>query len=124
MLVVDDNQDAAELLGLVLSELGHEVKVANDGPSALEIALQFKPQIALLDIGLPVIDGYELARRLLASCDRSANLRLIAITGYGQDADRRRALDAGFAVHLVKPITLQVLAEAFADDAHVNRRRS
>ncbi len=117
VLVVDDNHDAAEMLSVALSELGHEVKVANDGPSALKIARQFQPQIALLDIGLPVMDGYELARRLLESRDRSVSLQLIAVTGYGQDSDRRRALDAGFTAHLVKPIDLQSLADAFADDA-------
>ena len=122
VLVVDDNQDAAEMLHLALSELGHEVKVANDGPSALEIARQFQPQIALLDIGLPVMDGYELARRLLESRDRSASLQLIAVTGYGQDSDRRRALDAGFTAHLVKPINLESLAEAFADGSLSGRR--
>ena len=122
VLVVDDNQDAAEMLSAALSELGHEVKVANDGPSALKLAQQFQPQIALLDIGLPVMDGYELARRLLESRDRSVGLQLIAVTGYGQDSDRRRALDAGFTEHLVKPINLQSLADAFADDAHAIQR--
>ncbi len=108
ILVVDDNVDAAQMLHELLAMQGHETVVAHDGGAALALALSFKPEVALLDIGLPVMDGYELARRLRAELG-SNPLRLIAITGYGQDADRARARDAGFDHHLVKPIELPAL---------------
>jgi PAS domain S-box-containing protein len=112
VLIVDDNEDAATLLGDTLTELGYEVAVANDGPSALRVAPELKPQVGLLDIGLPVMDGYELARRLRALPEVPADMRLVAITGYGQDADRCRSREAGFAAHLVKPIALDALTAA------------
>jgi signal transduction histidine kinase/CheY-like chemotaxis protein len=116
VLLVDDNPDAAELLSVVLMQLGYEVAVAADGPSALRLAPQFEPEVALLDIGLNVMDGYELARRLLLLTPISRKPRLIAITGYGQESDRRRSAEAGFAMHLVKPVTLEVLAKALTTD--------
>ncbi|MGZ5261405.1 MAG: ATP-binding protein, partial [Burkholderiales bacterium] len=106
ILVVDDNEDAAELLADFLRSSGHVARVAHDGPGALRIVTEFKPQAALLDIGLPVMDGYELARRLR---EQIANLQLVAISGYGQESDRKRALEAGFQGHLVKPVELEVL---------------
>jgi CheY-like chemotaxis protein len=109
ILVVDDNEDAAEASAMVLTAFGHDVKVAHDGPSALKIAQSFKPSLCLLDIGLPVMDGYELARRLREIPDMPADLRLIAITGYGQDADRQRSIAAGFHSHVVKPVDIDVL---------------
>ncbi|HLV68825.1 MAG TPA: ATP-binding protein, partial [Polyangiaceae bacterium] len=102
VLLVDDNQDAAEMLASLLRAEGHDVLVAHDGPSALAEARAFRPAVALLDIGLPVMDGYELAEKLLALLPRP--LRLVALTGYGQDHDRRRSVEAGFAEHLVKPV--------------------
>ncbi|HKQ68170.1 MAG TPA: ATP-binding protein [Polyangiaceae bacterium] len=105
ILVVDDNVDAAETLADILHELGHVTMVAHDGPTALAKVVTFKPQVALLDIGLPVMDGYELARRLVQQPSLS-RLKLIAITGYGQESDRERSRDAGFHEHLVKPIDL------------------
>lgn len=102
ILVVDDNADAAETLALLLRARGHEVRVAYDGTSALELCREFDPQAALLDIGLPQIDGYELARRLRNEHER--RLLLIALTGYGRDDDRRLSQDAGFDYHLVKPV--------------------
>ena len=84
ILVVDDNQDAAESIGELLVELGHEVQLAHDGRTALEVARQFRPSICLLDIGLPVMDGYVLARELRQAEEMPADLRLIALTGYGQ----------------------------------------
>jgi PAS domain S-box-containing protein len=102
ILLVDDNADAAELLTELLGGIGHEVAVAHDGPDALIEAARFNPDIAILDIGLPVMDGYELARRLLATVARPPFL--IALTGYGQENDRARARDAGFHEHIVKPV--------------------
>ncbi len=108
VLVVDDNEDAALTLAEALSGLGHDVRVAHDGPSALEVAAVFLPQVGLLDIGLPVMDGYELAGRLRAA-PWAADLRLIAVTGYGQESDHARAREAGFVQQLVKPVSLAVV---------------
>ena len=110
VLVVDDNADAAEMLCEALRELGHDVFTAEDGPSALRVAETFHPDIAVLDIGLPVMDGYELAARLL-QLDR-APAGLIAVTGYGQPEDRARGISAGFDAHLVKPVDLSALEQA------------
>ena len=99
VLVVDDNADLAESIADLLSAQGHTVVIAADGPAALQLAGTFHPEIALLDIGLPGMDGYELARELRRQNDP---VRLIALTGYGQDADRVRALAAGFDTHLVQ----------------------
>ncbi len=115
ILIVDDNQDAAEALGAALEMLGHTVVLAHDGPSALEVVGDASPSIALLDIGLPVMDGYQLAG-LLRADPRLAGLRLIAITGYGLADDRRRTLAAGFEAHLVKPVSLTTLTDAIRGD--------
>ena len=111
VLVVDDNADAADMLKRALQTLGFVVAVALDGPSALERCTAFAPDIAVLDIGLPVMDGYELARRLRNVCP---GIRLIAVTGYGLESDRERSAGAGFDDHLVKPIDLALLAKALA----------
>ena len=105
ILVVDDNEDAAELLASALELTGYRTLVVHDGPAALAAVGEFEPDIAMLDIGLPVMDGYELARRLRAEPRWSA-LRLVAVTGYGQQSDRQRSEDAGFDAHLVKPIDI------------------
>lgn len=110
VLVVDDGYDAAQMLAMLLSSWRHVVEVAHDGPEALERALSFSPDVILLDIGLPLMDGYEVARRL-RSDPRFAGVQLIAITGYGQAADRQRSRAAGFDLHLVKPIDTEELAE-------------
>jgi signal transduction histidine kinase/CheY-like chemotaxis protein len=112
ILVVDDNEDAADLLAQTLNRLGYKARVARDGPSALELAATFRPAVALLDIGLPVMDGYELAQRLLALPDREQPVRLIAVTGYGQPSDRQRSERAGFSAHLVKPVSMEQLIDA------------
>ena len=111
VLVVDDNLDAAEMLAEWLSAIGHGVRVAADGPTALEIAAEFKPDVALLDIGLPVMDGYEVARRLREQ-PGCAKMRLIALTGYGQESDHDRSRRAGFEDHLVKPVDLDAITHA------------
>jgi PAS domain S-box-containing protein len=111
ILVVDDNRDAAEMLADSLIACGYQVRVAFDGPSAIEIARDFMPDVALLDIGLPVMDGYELASRLRALLAHR-DTRFIAITGYGQGLDRSRSRDAGFVLHLVKPVDISDILDA------------
>ena len=111
ILVVDDNHDAAWLLAEALSMLGHDVKVSHDGLDALEVARDWPPQIAFLDIGLPGMDGYALCRELL---ELPGKPRIVAVTGYGQPADRARAKDAGFEHHFVKPVTLRQIKDAIA----------
>jgi signal transduction histidine kinase/FixJ family two-component response regulator len=109
ILVVDDNEDAAEMLSEALQMLGYRTAIANDGPAALLLAVQFDPHTALLDIGLPAMDGYELARRLRAQA--GSRLRLVAVTGYGQASDRQRSSEAGFDEHLTKPVDFGALAK-------------
>jgi len=111
ILVVDDNQDAARSIATLLELWGHETRCAHTGPAALELARTYCPHVVLLDIGLPGMDGYEVAARL-REANAEDRLVLIAITGYGQQEDRRRSRSAGFDHHLIKPVlpeTLQVL---------------
>jgi CheY-like chemotaxis protein len=104
VLVVDDNVDAAVSLARVLERHeGQEVRVAHDGPSALEAAEAFRPEVVLLDIGLPGMDGHEVARRLRGRPEFERAL-IVALTGWGQESDRRRSGEAGFDHHLVKPV--------------------
>lgn len=105
VLIVDDNEDAAEMLAELLAAIGYQTRHANDGPSALRLAEEFDPHVAILDIGLPIMDGYELARRF-AEDPRTHRMRLVALTGYGQRQDRDRSQAAGFLAHLVKPVDL------------------
>ncbi|MBI2877708.1 MAG: response regulator [Candidatus Tectomicrobia bacterium] len=116
ILLVDDNEDAARLMALILEMGGHEVRVVHDGPTAIAAAVEDRPDVVLLDIGLPRMDGYEVARRLRQH-DSLARTILIAITGYGQEEDRQRSEEVGFAHHLVKPVAsadlLRLLAEMF-----------
>ncbi|MEP6862278.1 MAG: ATP-binding protein [Deltaproteobacteria bacterium] len=112
VLVVDDNTDAASLLADVLTAYGHDVQVAHSGPDALLGLASFTPDAALLDIGLPVMDGYELARALHA---RLPGLKLVALTGYGQPDDRARSSAAGFDAHLVKPVSIANLTRTLED---------
>ncbi len=111
VLVVDDNEDATELLAETLGGAGYETMVAYDGPEALQRAASCPPDVVLIDIGLPGMDGYELAERL-REARPPGNLRLIALTGYGLDSDRARSRAAGFDVHLVKPVDLDTLVGA------------
>ncbi|WP_345814512.1 PAS domain S-box protein [Paraburkholderia sp. PREW-6R] len=112
ILIVDDNRDAADSLGMLCETENHQIRVAYSAAEALEVAKDFQPDVALLDIGLPVMDGYELAGRLRATCD--APLLLIAITGYGQPEDRVRAQAAGFDLHFVKPVKVESLLESLS----------
>ena len=109
VLVVDDNPDALHMLADALEQRGFTTSRAHDGPSALEEAAKSHPQVALLDIGLPVMDGYELARRLR---EADHDVQLVAVTGYGHPSARSRSKDAGFAAHLVKPITVDEVEAA------------
>jgi CheY-like chemotaxis protein len=107
--VVDDNVDAAASLARLLRRVyGQEVRVAHDGPNALELVEEFRPEVVLLDIGMPGMDGYEVARRIRGLGDFSGT-RLIALTGWGQEADRLSSREAGFDHHLVKPVDPEVL---------------
>jgi CheY-like chemotaxis protein len=102
VLVVDDQPDLARSLARLLKSWGHEVNVAHDGPSALEAAQAHRPELVLLDVGLPGMDGYEVARRLRERWE--GGLRIVALTGYGGDEDRHRTWAAGAECHLVKPV--------------------
>lgn len=113
VLVVDDNVDLAETLTLLLEASGHEVRMAHDGPTALETALSYRPNVVLLDLGLPGLDGFEVAKRLRQQ-PLFEKIVLVAMTGYGQEADRRRSLDAGFDHHLVKPTDFGKVQEILA----------
>jgi CheY-like chemotaxis protein len=110
VLVVDDNPDAAETLTEALVEAGHDVRTVGDGPSALQLVATFRPCIAFLDIGLPAMDGYELASHL-RRVPSLAHTPLVAITGYAQDDDRQRALASGFSEHLAKPLDFDRVLE-------------
>jgi len=109
VLVVDDNVDAARLTAEMLESLGHDTRVAFDGPDALEAARTFNPDLALLDLGLPLMDGYELAQQLVAAMPDRPPI-LVAVTGYGQASDRKRTNAAGFHAHIVKPVDFGELA--------------
>lgn len=118
VLVVDDNRDAAETLGTILEISGHEVLLAHDGEEALSQAATHRPEVVLLDIGLPKVDGYEVARRLRLDPENEGVL-LIAVTGYGNREDRERGKLSGFDHHLVKPVDLQQLQRLLASRRRV-----
>lgn len=120
ILLVDDHADAREMYGLVLEADGHDVYQAEDGQRALEVLRTVRPEVAIVDIGLPHMDGYELARRI-RSTREGQNMTLIALTGYGFPDDRKRSADAGFDRHLVKPVAPHDLRQALES---VHRRRS
>lgn len=110
VLVVDDVQASAKTLVMMLKAIGQDVEYRTDGPSAIDAVRLLKPQVVFLDIAMPGMDGYEVARRI-SQLPESAGLALVALTGYGQEDDRRRALEAGFAHHLVKPASLETLEQ-------------
>jgi CheY-like chemotaxis protein len=111
VMIVDDNRDAADSLALLLQLEAHATVTAYSGANALEQATSFDPQFVLLDIGLPEMDGYEVARRLKLICPRA---RLIALTGYGLASDKQRSAQSGFEAHLVKPVSLTDIQATFA----------
>jgi signal transduction histidine kinase/CheY-like chemotaxis protein len=112
VLVIEDNLDIRESLSLVLGLWGHEVLLAESGHEGLAMAFQEKPDVALIDIGLPGMDGYEVAAQIRARTSKSqGKIKLVAMTGYGRAADRKRAQDAGFDLHLLKPVDAEVLNE-------------
>ena len=113
VLVVDDNRDAADSLGALLQMLGAEVRVVHDGESALAAFGAFQPRVTLLDLGMPGMDGYEVARRIRARPD-ARGAALIALTGWGQERDRRRTAEAGFDGHLTKPVDIDTVAATLA----------
>ena len=114
MLVVDDNHDAVETLAMLLGLWGHDVRLAADGPSAVESAAAHRPDVVLLDISLPGMSGYEVAERLRANPELRETV-LVAMTGYGQAEDKKETREAGFTLHLVKPVEPDVLQKLLAD---------
>jgi CheY-like chemotaxis protein len=114
--VVDDNADAANTLAMLLNLDGHEVRAVYSARTALEAVQGFEPDVVLLDIGLPEMDGYEVARHIREE-PTFAGLRLVALTGYGQAEDKQRTSAAGFDDHLVKPVEMRALQEALARPA-------
>jgi CheY-like chemotaxis protein len=112
VLVVDDNEDIALSSSLLLELQGHEVAVAFDGHTALEVAREFRPDVALLDVGLPDMNGYELARRLRG--EYGPGVLLIIITAYARDNDRGRAYEADFDHHFTKPLDYSTIADTLA----------
>lgn len=117
VLVIDDDQDTASLIATSLEERGHDVRFAHDGPSALAIASSFRPDVVLLDIGLPGMNGYEVAGQLRRLLGAQA-LHFIALTGYGQPSDRLQSHDAGFHEHLVKPVSIATIESSIATARH------
>jgi two-component system, sensor histidine kinase len=112
ILIIEDDSDNREMMRILLELSGHEVHDAGDGPSGVEMAARLEPQVVLIDIGLPGLDGYEVARRIRAKLRDRA--RLVALSGYGRREDRQRAFGAGFDDHLVKPADPERLASIIA----------
>ena len=116
VLVIEDNEDSRDMLRQLLENAGHEVHDVGDGPQGVDAALRLEPDVALIDVGLPELDGYEVARRIRAGTQR--DMLLVALTGYGLAEDRERALAAGFDLHLVKPVDFDKLFHVLATRAH------
>jgi PAS domain S-box-containing protein len=116
ILVVDDNEDSATSLALLLSMLGHETETANDGLEAIEKAAEFKPDVALLDIGMPRLNGYDTARRI-REAEWGKGMLLVALTGWGQESDRARSIASGFDAHLVKPVQATDIEQLLSESA-------
>lgn len=123
VLVVEDHLDAAETLRILLTHWGYHVRIARDGKMALEEVSAFHPDVILLDIGVPKINGYEVARKVRAMSGME-HLLLIATTGYGRDEDRRRSAEVGIDYHLVKPYEPDVLKQILAGPSENGKKRS
>ena len=115
ILVVDDNADAADSLGMLFEVRGDEVRIAYGGIEALATEVAFKPAVVLLDIGMPKLSGYDVARRIRDA--RGASVLIVAITGWGQEDDRQRARDAGIDHHFTKPVDFESLADIIDREA-------
>jgi CheY-like chemotaxis protein len=113
ILVVDDSLVQAKSLSMLLELMGHEVRLAHDGPSALQISTEFRPDVALIDVGLPGMSGFEVARRIREQPELR-HMMLIAQTGWGREEDREESHEAGFDHHLAKPIDHQLLEKILA----------
>ena len=113
VLIVDDNEDAADALGMLLGTMGAEVQVVHDGPAALARVPEFRPDVVLLDLGMPGMNGLEVARRMREHPE-ARQMTLVALTGWGQREDRRRTHEAGFDYHLVKPADVNTLQSILA----------
>ena len=113
ILIIEDNPDVANMLNMLVSEWGQQTKVAYDPPTALVIAEKFRPHVVLLDIGLPKMHGYAVARKLRES-DWGRSMLIVAVTGWGQDADRQQSRAAGINHHLLKPVDPDVLYDLLA----------
>ena len=122
ILIVDDHEDSAEMLSMLLSSKGHDTRTALDGAVALTVAEAFRPHVGLLDLNLPGMSGYELATRLRAMPGLTT-MRLVAVTGHGSDAHRARARAAGFDEHLLKPVDLQIV-DAVLESVSLTLRQS
>jgi CheY-like chemotaxis protein len=116
ILVTDDNQDSARSLAMLLKYSGHEVETAFDGPQAIEKAEVWRPEIMLLDLGMPEMNGYDVCRMIRQQPWGKA-IRIVALTGWGQDQDRQNTREAGFDAHLVKPVDVAVLGKVLAEGA-------
>jgi len=113
LLIVDDNEDAANTLGRLLTLLGKDVRVVHGGPAAIVEVVKFQPQVVLLDLGMPGMDGIETARHIRAR-PAGGEIALVALTGWGQEHDRQRTEEAGFAAHLVKPVNAEQIEALLA----------
>jgi CheY-like chemotaxis protein len=122
VLIADDNVDAATMLRAYLEMMGCEVAIAHDGLAALELADRFQPDVAVLDLGMPRLNGLECARGLRRE-PWGKSVTLVALTGWGQEEDRRRSKEAGFDHHLVKPVSPQVVAALVAGEVGGDRSR-
>jgi CheY-like chemotaxis protein len=114
ILVVDDNHDSALSMAMMLTIMGHETRTAHDGEAAVGTAETFRPHVILLDIGLPKLNGYEVAQQIRQH-DWGAGMFLIAVTGWGQDEDRQRSEEVGLNLHMVKPVEPSVLEDLLAN---------
>jgi CheY-like chemotaxis protein len=121
VLIVEDNVDAAEMLGYAVSALGHTTRVAHDGAAALSAADDFAPDVIFLDIGLPVMNGYDVARTL-RSRPAMDHVRIVAVTGWGQEEDRRKAREAGCNSHFTKPLSPAMLEQLLTEVARSTKQ--